>query len=597
MKSNEVLMKFLFSLILIITSILTIPAVSSARSGSPPNGYAGNPPNNRTCISCHGGFGLNSGQGSLDLSDLPETYEPEGEYEFSLTLADPNAARWGFEFTAINSENDRAGTFTVIDRNNTQLSRPGGDNPEYMKQTRAGTRQGQRQASTWDLQWTAPAEDVGEVRFFFTGNAANNNGRTSGDRIYASSFGFEAAAGETELTVEMENGWNMISINVNVGGDFYIDDEDEGPDVVLMTEQLRIDDDTHNLILMKDGEGRFYNPEFGFTNIMYWDVASGYQIKLREDADAVWSGELVPADEVIPMLDGWNLIAYYPTYELSAASEDFYVLSPIIDQVITAKDGDGNFMIPEFDFSNMPPWRQSQGYLIKLDGDAEFSYPDEAEEQAQSPSQLVNLSPNISPVNTGENMSVLVENIPENIYSTDRQVIAYNLNGDVVGAGVISAGRSGLAVWGDDPTTEQVDGLVENEKFELSYRNIANGIEVKLEYFTFLSGDGLAYKKDSFLAIKARDNADVEIEYSLGEVYPNPFNSSARISYTLSRSGTISIQVFDINGHLVSSLFKGYKQTGVYNAYLTGTNMSSGIYFVRMKTSNKMLTRKLFFMK
>ncbi len=590
-------MKKSLSFSLFFTYLLVSTDISHARSGGPPDGYAGNPPNNRTCVSCHSSFGLNSGQGSLELSDLPEAYEPDGEYEFSVTLADPNATRWGFELTAIDSENDRAGNFAVIDRNNTQLSRPGGDRPEYMKQTSAGTRRGQQQSATWDVQWTAPAEDIGEVRFYFTGNAANNNGGTNGDRIYSSSYSMEPAVAEAELLVEMEGGWNMISINVMVGDDFYADEDDEGPDVVLMTDQLRIDDDTHNLILMKDGSGRFYSPDFGFTNIPHWDVASGYQIKLREDADAVWSGEPIPADEEISMDNGWNLIAYYPTYELSAESGDFYVLSPIIDQVITAKDGDGNFMIPGFDFSNMPPWRQSQGYLVKLDGEADFSYPEEEDDRVQSVVESNHQSPGLSPIQTNQNMSILVENIPDHLNSSDVSVIAYNHQGIIVGSGAISAGRSGLAVWGDDPTTEVVDGLQEIEGFELYYHNLSDGADIKLEILNVLNGVGLIYTKDSFLAIEADEHSFNLFNYALSEPYPNPFNSTTMISYSLSHASLVSLQIYDIQGKQVSNLFEGYKQAGTHSLNFTANDLSSGFYFVRLEIMGKVSSRRILLIK
>jgi len=52
-----------------------------------------------------------------------------------------------------------------------------------------------------------------------------------------------------ELTVSLADGWNLISINVSPSREFYNQEEDRGPDIELMMEQLRIDEDNHHVIL------------------------------------------------------------------------------------------------------------------------------------------------------------------------------------------------------------------------------------------------------------------------------------------------------------------------------------------------------------
>jgi len=181
-----------------------------------------------------------------------------------------------------------------------------------------------------------------------------------------------------ELTVPLQRDWNLISINVTPPQNFW--GREEGPDIIRMMEQLRIDEDSHHVLLMKDEDGRFYFPSFAFNNIPYWDLSQGYQVKVDADFEAVWAGEPISAGADIPLERDWNLIAYYPTYELDASAPDYYVLSPIIDHVEIAKDGDGYFMTPEFDFSNMPPWCEGQGYQVKVDEDVVLNYPEDRED-------------------------------------------------------------------------------------------------------------------------------------------------------------------------------------------------------------------------
>jgi len=180
--------------------------------------------------------------------------------------------------------------------------------------------------------------------------------------------------------ITFNRGWNLISINITPEEEFYREDEDRGPDIILMAQQLRVDDGNHHVQLMKDEDGRFYTPAQEFNNIPFWDLAEGYYVRVDENVESIWEGDRIPFDTDIPVEEGWNLIAYYPEYQLDASAPDFYVLSPIIDNVLIAKDINGNFMLPEFDFSNMPSWRLTQGYQVRVDEDVVLNYPEELEQ-------------------------------------------------------------------------------------------------------------------------------------------------------------------------------------------------------------------------
>ncbi len=76
-------------------------------------------------------------------------------------------------------------------------------------------------------------------------------------------------------------------------------------------------------------------------------------------------------------------------------------------------------------------------------------------------------------------------------------------------------------------------------------------------------------------------------EFALHQNFPNPFNPSTVISYSLPSNATISIVVYDILGNVVSELFNGNAQQG-YNAVVwnglnsSGLKVSSGMYLYRI---------------
>ncbi len=71
----------------------------------------------------------------------------------------------------------------------------------------------------------------------------------------------------------------------------------------------------------------------------------------------------------------------------------------------------------------------------------------------------------------------------------------------------------------------------------------------------------------------------------------NPASRNAKISYTLTNAGEISLKVYDRTGSLVRTIETGYKEAGVYNLNLDVSELANGTYFARLDTSTDDLTR------
>ncbi len=415
--------------------------------------------------------------------------------------------------------------------------------------------------------------------------------------------------------VSLREGWNMISLNINPLN-CYAEEEERGPDVIRMFEPI-ID----NTIIAKDEQGRFYAPEFDFNNIPFWNLTEGYLVKVHEDIETNWSGEIIPADTDVPLTEGWNYAAYFPTFELDCSAPDFYVLSPIIDNLIIAKDGHGHFLSTEFEFSNMPPWLESQGYQIKVDADVVLNYPEGREEVAFSAvrhphltqsqqtfygqvrnSDITNkthestgrqlFTPPYPPLETrggvhptGQNMSLLITSMNEIKTEMGNQIRAYDCKGNLVGMGnVTDDDRCGLAVWGDDETTEHKDGLFEGETFELVYWNARIDAEVKLEAGNVICGNNLEFHVDELVVLDVNANALVPETIVLKQNFPNPFNSVTKITFGLPETTELTLSVFDISGRIVRTLTGGRYKSGYHSFNWDSNTSASGIYFVNLQT-------------
>lgn len=82
------------------------------------------------------------------------------------------------------------------------------------------------------------------------------------------------------------------------------------------------------------------------------------------------------------------------------------------------------------------------------------------------------------------------------------------------------------------------------------------------------------------------------------EVYPNPFNPSAKVIYSLEKPGRVKLSLLDTTGRFVKSLVNEIRPAGTHTYELNGQELSSGIYFVGMQIDGQSLkTRKVVYLK
>jgi hypothetical protein len=75
--------------------------------------------------------------------------------------------------------------------------------------------------------------------------------------------------------------------------------------------------------------------------------------------------------------------------------------------------------------------------------------------------------------------------------------------------------------------------------------------------------------------------------------YPNPFNPSTVLRFTIPCQNHVSLMVYDCNGQHVATLFNGNKYAGTYDVTFDGHNLSSGVYFCRLTVGKQILSSKI----
>ena len=86
--------------------------------------------------------------------------------------------------------------------------------------------------------------------------------------------------------------------------------------------------------------------------------------------------------------------------------------------------------------------------------------------------------------------------------------------------------------------------------------------------------------------------------FSMGAAYPNPFNGSVSFTVNSSRSGSVQIFIFSINGKLVSQFQTSvFENTSKIIKWFPEENVSTGTYFVSVNSNQSNLSQKISFIK
>ena len=93
------------------------------------------------------------------------------------------------------------------------------------------------------------------------------------------------------------------------------------------------------------------------------------------------------------------------------------------------------------------------------------------------------------------------------------------------------------------------------------------------------------------------ENGSIPNKLVLNQNYPDPFNPSTTISYSIPKQSQVTLMVYDILGNEIKTLINEEKTAGTYKINLNASNLSSGIYFYKFETDNYVKCKKMILLK
>jgi hypothetical protein len=171
---------------------------------------------------------------------------------------------------------------------------------------------------------------------------------------YSLSAGFLAApAVGAFMTVNFSPGWSWISFNV------------QPPNLAI--EQVMAG--LTYLAIMVNGAGQFYIP--GVINtIGNLDIKQGYKVYFNAADQITLQGIQVPKATPIPLVAGWNFVAYLPATSMNVET----ALASIVSSLAIVKNDAGKFFIPGV-INTLGDMTPKKGYKLYMNNSATLVFP------------------------------------------------------------------------------------------------------------------------------------------------------------------------------------------------------------------------------
>jgi hypothetical protein len=122
--------------------------------------------------------------------------------------------------------------------------------------------------------------------------------------------------------------------------------------------------------------------------------------------------------------------------------------------------------------------------------------------------------------------------------------------------------------------------------------------ETKTEWLAQRDAEYAAIQNELDTGVLGIEGSSVQpVTFQLQQNYPNPFNPSTVITFTIPKSGNVTLKVYNSLGQEVATLINGVKTAQTYNITFDGSGLASGVYFYALKYDNNTISKKMILMK
>ena len=170
------------------------------------------------------------------------------------------------------------------------------------------------------------------------------------------------------------------------------------------------------------------------------------------------------------------------------------------------------------------------------------------------------------------------------------EIAAYNSKGELVGSAIYTEPVSVISVWGNDATTEKVDGLNNGEAMTFKLWNKRFNTTKELIVKEWIEGAN-AYQTDAVYQIGAIEAVEYSNSISQLGVYPIPAKHELNIDVELGQSEGVTVNIYNLIGELIVT--NSYEMSkGINTIKLDIDGLKDGVYLCKVNSGNNQMTRK-----
>jgi len=337
--------------------------------------------------------------------------------------------------------------------------------------------------------------------------------------------------------------------------------------------------------------GGLYWPAMNINTIGNWDPYEGYIIKVSNDASLQVCGTPV-SSTTINLSQGWNLIPVLSSINVDVASTLGALPCFVVAKGIGGNTGIYWVYSGSVIYNTLPNLEPGQAYWVYMACDCSFTFPPSpmkasssttvVKSSVKSPWNEIAMSPNSHliaidefdvPVRAGDYIGVF------NQAGLCSGVIQWNGKPTVIN------------VYGDDPSTSEIDGFIEGEAMIFKVYHSANNTENIIDHAFDSSMPEFSNKFKtnglSRVALKTSIN-ELEPDYNIS-LYPNPAKDIVNVTFGHSIDEVVELSFYDVTGRLMlkqNCFIETSKSIDV-------SSLTKGVYQLILKFPDGSINQKL----
>lgn len=352
-----------------------------------------------------------------------------------------------------------------------------------------------------------------------------------------------------------------------------------------------------------------------YNSIGNISLNEGYRVKVNFNSNLDLTGTLVTLPLTIPLNNSWNLVSYPYSSAVSASS----ILANLVNnsQLVKVLDESGNafeYVTGAGWVNNIGTFKPGEGYAIKVNTNTNLVYGSRGSD-AEIVTKSFRSSENTAYFHkawSGNgwqhfNLYLINDGVLSALLDQGDEVALYD--GDLCVGAVVYEDQSeilNIKASLDDPTTEIIDGYTSGHPLQLKVWKDNTHTEISFSEIDLIEGR-LNYEIGGSTVIKIKENSlsidtPETMKNEITSVYPNPFNPTTNIKFTLNKAGFVHLDVYNVKGQRVSSLVSEVNTAGVHLITFKGLNdhqeaLSSGIYYLRLSGNDFRSVKKIMLLK